>query len=234
MRGPSGASADRASSWWTSLVYTRWPSRTRDGSGRRRDHPAGDARAAVPRGVGTLIVRRGVHDDGAAVGVQQGGRLAPERDARGRHSNDCPSIGTDDEIRQIARVRPLGVLQPVLPRSGVEMRARGGELPSRVALSDGMEVNAVRARGEPCQLTLDRQRLAWRVAQRQGADRLPAGDAHRGGRAPAIPHRRPTRGNQENSDGERRNGDESNRLHWSRVRCVPYIGAELTPADDFS
>ena len=76
---------------------------------------AGDPRAAATVSeVGDLVVRVGVHDERAAVGVEQGGRPARDRDPVRRAIEMADPGLVDHEVGQVPRMGAGRVLQPML------------------------------------------------------------------------------------------------------------------------
>src|SRR6476469_91539 len=117
------------------------PAEPRSANGRTRaDHGAGDLRAAVARRLADIVVGVRVDHDRRAVRVEQLGE-------RRMGQNDGlldDAVGCDLDVRQVARMRPSRVVEPMLLAGGVPMGACARKV-RRVAAADRVDVDAMDA-----------------------------------------------------------------------------------------
>jgi hypothetical protein len=111
----------------------------------RLNHSARDAGAAVSRWLARLIVRAGVHDECASIGVEQGRATRGERDPIGREGKVTAAIVAGDQVGRVTRMRPGRVSETMIPVERIVVGARSVELRATFAPSDGVEMDPVRA-----------------------------------------------------------------------------------------
>src|SRR5690606_8067234 len=99
--------------------------------------------------LGDLIVAIRVHDDGCAIRVEQQ-RERVGGAAGGDGFQRSGATGGDLDVRQIAGMRAVRVLEAVFPAVRVQVSTVGGErgFPARVARAGLVDVHAVRAGGQ--------------------------------------------------------------------------------------
>ena len=124
---------------------------------RRGENGAGDATAAVPARVCTIVVGAGMDHQAGAIRVRK--RTAGHEEA------DRPApVGTAGKIGQVAGVRALRVQMPVLSPRRVPMRAGAFECRA-VASPDRMQVKSVIARRQTLrrdpEIIASRARSTW-------------------------------------------------------------------------
>src|SRR5690606_28518788 len=86
------------------------------------DDAAGDARATVARRVCRLVIRQGAYDHGTPVASEhRGARLVAQRDGAAYSLIGCVALLVDGDVRQVACMRPVGVLETVMIAGGVEV-----------------------------------------------------------------------------------------------------------------
>src|SRR6266478_4357366 len=111
------------------------------------DDAAGDARAGVPGRVRLLVIRIGVDHERGAAAPEQSMTVRGEGDARIHEARVRRAVRTDDQVREIPRVGPRGIVEPVVLTVRVEMPARACER-RRLALAHLVEMDAVRTGSE--------------------------------------------------------------------------------------
>src|SRR5215469_11723578 len=127
-RSPPGTSpGGRASAPLPRVLETRACS-PRSAVHLLRNHSARDPIARISAGIGFVVVRLGVDDDGGTVG-QQRARPVCQADllVLEMHVRRC-AIGPDHEVPEIAGVVALGIVEAVFLAFGIEMSARGFEI----------------------------------------------------------------------------------------------------------
>jgi len=100
----------------TLLWRSRTPTSPRDGAGR-------DPVPGIAGGIGHVIVRPGVDHERGAPRTEERVRARAERHERGHDVHMRRSVPGRVEVREVARVRPLGGLQAVLLPEGIEVSA---------------------------------------------------------------------------------------------------------------
>ena len=108
----------------------------------RLEHAAGDPPTAIAAGIGLQIVGGRMDDDRRAIGVEEPRNGRP----RQHDAQRTASVIADGHVGHVALVRPLRIEAAMLALRGVPVTAGGGEV-GRVAAADGMDMNAVHARG---------------------------------------------------------------------------------------
>lgn len=99
------ASLTCASLQGTARAYSALRARSHSGN-----DPAGKALPRVATRLRLLIIRLAMNDHGRTPVVEERVSTRPERDERGIGDQDTCTIGSDQQIRQIARMAPLRVL----------------------------------------------------------------------------------------------------------------------------
>ena len=109
--------------------------------------------AAAVAGVGDLIVGVGMDDERGAIAVEQRGDARGQGDPVGLRIQAALALRVDHEVRQVAGVRPVRVLQAVLTDKRVVVSAGAGEGRAD-ARPDGMDVDPVQPGREPIDLDI--------------------------------------------------------------------------------
>ena len=145
----------------------------------RRRSVGDDDRARDPgpapavAGVGDLVVRVGVDDERAAVGIEQGRPALGQGHAVGSAIEMADTISVDDQVRQVARVRPARVLQSVLVTQRVVVATGGREC--RRTRSDRVDMDAMETRRQALDVDVDVDVPAAILGQAEPADRCARG-----------------------------------------------------------
>src|SRR5256886_3729236 len=155
------------------------------------DHATGDAGPAVACRIGHEVVGAAVHDQRAAVAVEQRRGAGAERDAVGGRLQAAAAIGLDREIRQVTGVRTARIEQAVLPPFRIEVIAGRAEGRS-FAPPHLVQVHGLRTGREPSNLD-DDPHPGVELSQQGAAHRAPLGVVKLGGfgaavRSPPRPH----------------------------------------------
>src|SRR2546428_3915584 len=176
--------------------------------------PARYASAAIPGRIGAHVIGAFVHDEGAPVGTEQGGRSRFERHPRIRDLQMASARGLHGDVGEVARVRPFRVRRAVLGLGRVEMRPGGLER-GWIASPHRVDVDALGAGREIPEI--DQNTDAVALLQEHGAAHHAAGgipEGHAGhGRRQGHPRdiRQPAR-----RQGERERDDPPSSSHDGR------------------
>src|SRR3990170_674920 len=146
-------------------------------SRRPGDDTAGDPGTGVACGVCHLVVRAGVNDESAAIGVENGrrpGRYGDPVSGRLQMARACRIHG---QGRQVSGVGPFWVAETVLLAGRIVVAPGRGEI-RRVALAHRVDVYSMLPSGQPGHVHLHQDHTLTVLEELRRADNLSGGILH--------------------------------------------------------